>query len=697
MISELNRYQAFRIYQVIFVAIVILTSAALLFSYSSLNEYTVDILNKDRATLYTTDTSGHHVQARRDNHRVILTCNVSKTDQQVLCGFGLLFPLQPEQDQVMSFEHIDHLNINAIATSDAPEFNQRVRLVVKGLFHPDAWPTYQNADIKFHAVRFRATGEKNVPLERFKVETWWEDLYNISYEEASKDFSKIVSLELYVNDIPILHPGNYQIVVSQLDAKGYYLNSKDLNRLLAYIWQITIGVFVVFYLWVKNNLLKKVRRQAHYETGSDVLNYNGFLQEQVKFYGKPATLYLIKILNWQNLTKHFGPDVAYRLVKETNEDVLKYLDHSQCIYARLNNEEMALLTSNRFDEITEQHLAAHFLAGKDIHGIGHLRLEIKIGITEEAHSNIDPSGSINRARHAIESIRGSHQTLQLFNREIHAAAEQSTAIESYIRDSLTDQLFYLVFMPIFDIRKNRITGAEALIRSRHTHLKEISPEIYIPIAEKTGLIREIDFFVIEQCLILLNQTRLPDDFVLSINISAKELLDSSFTELFQSRLTASGIAANRICLEITETFFVDINQQCAETINKLRQMGCKVSLDDFGTGYTSFNQLVKIMVDEIKIDRSFVSRIYESGNLTIIESMITIAHAYGYQVVAEGVEHQEQLEILHQKGCRFYQGYLISKPVSLEEIYYLDQRLCTEVISFAQEEEQRQPYAEAID
>jgi EAL domain-containing protein (putative c-di-GMP-specific phosphodiesterase class I) len=231
-------------------------------------------------------------------------------------------------------------------------------------------------------------------------------------------------------------------------------------------------------------------------------------------------------------------------------------------------------------------------------------------------------------------------------------------------------------MPIYSASANKVIGVEALLRCRLQGLKDISPEVYISIAEETGLVRDIDLMVIDMALRDFSQFNFPHDFTLSINLSSKELLDTSFVSHFKRMVNRAEFDFNRLCLEITETFLLDIDTVCIKTIDDFRAMGCKVSLDDFGTGYTSFQQLVNFPVDEIKIDRDFIGGMKNNkGYDAIVNSLISIADAYNYKVVAEGVEDIETYELLVSKGCDFFQGYYFSKPIKLSDIYLMTEKI----------------------
>lgn len=248
--------------------------------------------------------------------------------------------------------------------------------------------------------------------------------------------------------------------------------------------------------------------------------------------------------------------------------------------------------------------------------------------------------------------------------------EEDLFIEQSIKDALKNDDFYLVFMPFYNSKMNQIAGAEALLRCSSPSLSDYSPEVYVRVAEQRGLIKEIDLWVIERAFATLQQHQdaLDEYISLSINISSRQMLDHLFVSELKQLKEKYNINPIQICLELTETFFVDINDPQITNIEDIRKLGFSVALDDFGTGYTSFAYLTHIPADEIKIDRSYVNQLNDRSMSVIVSSIINIAKEYNYRLVAEGVETQEQLNTLITMGCDTFQGYHISKPTSFEQL-----------------------------
>jgi EAL domain-containing protein (putative c-di-GMP-specific phosphodiesterase class I) len=684
MINKVLDERTIQFYRYFFLLLVTLSLSSIVFALSPFNKTSLSILGNPDIKVLSGGPTRPEVKLTNNTQDITLDCDFRKLDASSICGIVFQFPLNIDTNQFISFNNIDYFELESNVISSNEHFNHRVRMFIKSLFNQSAWKHYQDSDVKYHAVRFNAQELSTIPLERFDVETWWEEMYSIPYFDAQKDYSKIVGVELFINDMPIQITGEYQITLTKLVAIGSYIQLKKLYTLLVYLWPFSIAIFLFHYTLIRNQQLKALRAVTYFADSTSILNPQGFVERYSEYKGQSGVYYLVKLQNWASLAKHFGVDIANEVVQASHKNLVVLLKESHYLLARMSSDEVVLLViDERLDPNTEFKLFNSFLDGIEINGLGHLRLEIKVGIVEDNDLGINPASAIADARMAVKSILNTHQLCQLFNDEISEVARNEAFIESQIRKALDDDSFYLVFMPLYNSTTNRICGAEALLRCSLPTLATMSPEVYIPIAERAGLIRKIDFWVIEAALTTLaSEGQVADNFILSINLSSRELLDVSFAQHFKTLLKKSGVRAERICLEVTETFFVDIEQISAEAIGQLRALGCHFSLDDFGTGYTSFTHLVNLPVDEIKIDRSFVSNLADEKLAVIVASIIDIAHVYGYDIVAEGVEEASQLAFLKSKGCFRHQDYFISKPVSFARVLEIDDELQSGVRTF---------------
>ncbi len=249
-----------------------------------------------------------------------------------------------------------------------------------------------------------------------------------------------------------------------------------------------------------------------------------------------------------------------------------------------------------------------------------------------------------------------------FAEGMDASIRHRTAIESSLRVALDagDQL-EVYYQPLYSARTGEVTGAEALVRWHHPQHGMISPALFVPIAEQTGLIERLGEWVLDQAC--RAAVRWPVSTI-SVNVSAVQLRNADFADRVLAMLEASGLDPSRLELEITETSFIENAANCQPNLVALRLHGIKFALDDFGTGYSSFTHLQKFAVDRIKIDRSFVDGIGAGGQGSpLIQAIVDLAKASGLKITAEGVETAQQSAFLREAGCNSLQGYLLARPM----------------------------------
>ena len=261
-------------------------------------------------------------------------------------------------------------------------------------------------------------------------------------------------------------------------------------------------------------------------------------------------------------------------------------------------------------------------------------------------------------------------TYHFFEPALDEEARRRRQMELDLRLALREGGFELYFQPLYSLTEERLQGFEALIRWPHPELGMISPLDFIPLAEETGLIVPIGDWVIREACHQAAQW--PDDLSVAVNVSPKQFATPGLSQTILQALAASGLPPQRLELEITESIFIANVEKTLSALHGLRDLGVRIALDDFGTGYSSLSYLRSFPFDKVKIDRSFVEDLSKGGNAhAVIRAITTLADALGMDTLAEGVEEQDQLDVLRQEGCRFIQGFLFSRPVPAGEVVAL--------------------------
>ena len=267
-----------------------------------------------------------------------------------------------------------------------------------------------------------------------------------------------------------------------------------------------------------------------------------------------------------------------------------------------------------------------------------------------------------------EAKQKGRQCVINFDHGMRESAQQRSSMESELRRALANGEMECYFQPIMELWTNRISGFEALVRWIHPQQGLLNPADFIPIAEETGLIVDLDAQVLEQACKKITEWNLvcPEKLLtLSVNISARSLLDLALSDRVASAITTHQVQPTNLYLEITETALIDDIELATTCINKLESLGVRMAIDDFGTGYSSLRYLRNLQVGVLKIDRSFTDGLsVDHGDGVIVKAVIDMANALNMAVVAEGIETQQQLDVLKGLGCEYGQGYLFGRPLN---------------------------------
>jgi diguanylate cyclase (GGDEF)-like protein len=265
---------------------------------------------------------------------------------------------------------------------------------------------------------------------------------------------------------------------------------------------------------------------------------------------------------------------------------------------------------------------------------------------------------------AKEAGRG---TYAFFEESLNERAQERRQLESDLRLALERDEFELFYQPLFDLEQNRICSFEALLRWRHPTRGLISPAEFIPVTEDTGLIVPLGAWVLREAC--AQAATWPEHVRVAVNVSAVQFHRGALNETILRALADSGLAPNRLEVEITESIFLDGGEATLRLLHALRALGVRIALDDFGTGYSSLSYLQSFPFDKLKIDRSFIQNLLtRDGATAIVHAITELANALGIETTAEGVEETAQLMELRAHGCSSVQGFLFSEPMSVADV-----------------------------
>ena len=318
----------------------------------------------------------------------------------------------------------------------------------------------------------------------------------------------------------------------------------------------------------------------------------------------------------------------------------------------------SLKTKQLAQEIMTQISESFFINTKTVHTSGHIGISLFLNTQHDAYSLLRESES------ALNQAKSNDEEYAYFDVQAQEIAQAHVDMYSQLRLAIKEHQFELLYQLQF--KGDVPYAAEALIRWNHPHRGVISPLDFIPVAEKTGLIIPIGLWVIQEACRELqrwSQDPIKKEWVIAVNISAKQFKKEHFVEEIRTAVIDNNIKFSALKIELTESIIADDLDLVIEKMNRLQKMGIKTSLDDFGTGYSSLEYLKKLPLDQIKIDQSFVrNMLNDKRDVAIIKSIILIGEALELEVIAEGIETKEHLDLLKELGCNHFQGYYFARP-----------------------------------
>ncbi|WP_376697070.1 putative bifunctional diguanylate cyclase/phosphodiesterase [Wenzhouxiangella sp. EGI_FJ10305] len=462
------------------------------------------------------------------------------------------------------------------------------------------------------------------------------------------------------------------------------------SPLLSYRWQWLIGSglnmalgLMIFGLLVSRRRLQgalsTIRHQARFDSLTELPNRQYFMHQlseaiyRARREQRRFALLFIDLDHFKEINDSLGHDAGDELLQSISERIRVTL-RGQDMVGRFGGDEFVVLLHDLSDPVD-----AEIVAGKLLHALhpaqsiqGHdVTIDGSIGIAvypEDGHSAGDLLKHADLAMYAAKSAgRG---TSHFFNDSLRQRADSHLKLHNEIKQGLAEDQFQVYYQPIVEAASRRVVCVEALLRWQHPRRGLLGPGQFIPVAERTGVIRDLGNFVLRRgCKDLASMLASGLDIRLALNRSPREFNDRQTVMRWLEMIDDSGVARERLTFEITESVLMPDQTRQHRLLRRLNAEGVSLAIDDFGKGYSSVTYLRKFPVGQIKIDRVFVQDMNDGPEqLALVEALAKMAQALHLQVVAEGVETDEQADRLTELGCQLLQGFLFGRPMPLKEL-----------------------------
>jgi diguanylate cyclase (GGDEF)-like protein len=402
--------------------------------------------------------------------------------------------------------------------------------------------------------------------------------------------------------------------------------------------------------------------------------FNTKLEEasrRLKRSGGTVTVMMLDLDKFKAVNDTLGHPAGDQLLVEVGRRLQSALRETD-VLARLGGDEFAIIQEGG----TSQHEGAIALALRIISAISEpfdldgqmAGVGASIGIALAPEHGVEPEQLLKSADLALYHVKANGRNdFSIYHATLLEVAHTQQSAESELRDAIAREEFELHYQPVMDLNTRLLCGVEALIRWRHPTKGLIAPDRFIPLAESTGLIVPLGEWILQRAC--ADAASWPAHLKIAVNISAVQFKKGNLFDVILCTLVETGLAPERLELEITETSLLEHQEAHLVTIRQLKNLGISLALDDFGTGYSSMTYLTNFPFDKIKIDRSFTQRILNRRDCAaVVSSVLALAQGLGTITTAEGIETEQQLEYMREAGVDLAQGYLIGRPVPISQL-----------------------------
>jgi len=420
---------------------------------------------------------------------------------------------------------------------------------------------------------------------------------------------------------------------------------------------------------------EKIAHLAHYDGLTDLPNrilFRERLEQSLKAIqpGEQLAVLYIDIDEFKSVNDALGHPIGDELLKGV-ADRLRGCLKATDVAARLGGDEFAVIQTAIKDRSETTRLVdeIHSAIRQPFDCMGHLiTTDASIGIALAPVDGVDLHQLLKNADLALYGAKGDgRRTYRFFEAGMDQRARARRSLELELRQAIGDGSLETYYQPVVNIEDGKVSSCEALLRWRHPERGMISPAEFIPIAEDSGLINQLGLWVLNTAC--AEATTWPDHVRVAVNVSPVQFRSPSLALNVAAALAACGLPASRLELEITEAVLIRDDEAALDMLHQLRKLGVRIALDDFGTGYSSLSYLQRFPFDKIKIDRSFIRDIAGPGaSSSIVQAVVNIAAASDMTTTAEGVETEQQRNLLYILGCTEMQGYLFSPAIPAADV-----------------------------
>ncbi len=425
---------------------------------------------------------------------------------------------------------------------------------------------------------------------------------------------------------------------------------------------------------------KQLEYQANHDSLTDLPNRILFvdrLQQSINLaerYNKKIAVLFIDLDHFKEINDSLGHHIGDKILLEFSNRIKKEIRKSDTI-SRLGGDEFCIILNDADDvnHVTSFITDSMKITQKPFIINGRkLYVGMSIGISMYPNDGESVNTLLKNSDAAMYKAKESgRNTYCFYNEELTQKALDRVSLETALRKALVEDELVVYFQPQMDAKENKLVGMEALVRWQHPSLGLISPDKFIPLAELTGIIVALDRIVMKKALLQFNEWRKAglNPGKLAMNLAIKQIESNDFIDFFETLLISENCDYKNIELEVTESQIMSNPDKSIRVLQRLNDLGLSIAIDDFGTGYSSLTYIKKLPIKKLKIDKSFIDDLPDnSEDSAITKTIINLCENLNLDVIAEGVERQEQKEFLVENNCKLIQGYFYSRPLSEKDM-----------------------------